>query len=68
MRADHGGQFTSWAFVSRVHDPGLLASMCTVGDALDNAVMESFWAQLRVEFLNGQCWRTRVESATAPLA
>jgi putative transposase len=38
-------EFTSWAFTSRLRDAGLLASMGTVSDALDNAVMESFWAQ-----------------------
>jgi putative transposase len=43
--ADHGTRFTSWAFTSRVRDAGLLASMGNVGDALDNAVTESFGAQ-----------------------
>ena len=35
VHADHGTQFTSWAFTSRLKDSGLLASMGTVGDALD---------------------------------
>jgi putative transposase len=65
VHADHGAQFTSWAFTSRVRDAGLLASMGTVGDALDNAVMESFWARVQVELLNRRRWRTRVELANA---
>ena len=65
VHADHGTQFTSWAFTSRVREAGLLASMGTVGDALDNAVMESFWARVQVELLNRRRWRTRVELANA---
>jgi len=40
--SDHGSQFTSWAFTQRAKDSGLLASMGTIGDAYDNAVIESF--------------------------
>jgi transposase InsO family protein len=65
VHADHRTQFTSWAFTRRVRDAGLLASMGTVGDALDNAVMESFWARVQVELLNRRWWRTRVELANA---
>lgn len=39
--------------------------MGTVGDALDNAVMESSWARVQVELLNRRRWRTRVELANA---
>ena len=39
--------------------------MGTVGDALDNAVAESFWARMQVELLNRRRWRTRVELANA---
>ncbi len=65
LHADHGTQFTSWAFTSRLKDSGLVASMGTVGDALDNAVMEAFWARMQVELLNRSRWRTRVELANA---
>jgi len=65
VHADHGAQFTSWAFTSRLKDSGLVASMGTVGDALDNAVMEAFWARMQVELLNRSRWRTRVELANA---
>jgi putative transposase len=39
--------------------------MGTVGDALDNAVVEAFWARMQVELLNRKKWRTRVELANA---
>ena len=44
IHSDHGSQFTSWAFTQRAKDSGLLPSMGTIGDAYDNAVIESFWA------------------------
>ena len=65
VHADHGTQFTSWAFTTRLKDSGLVASMGTVGDALDNAVAEAFWARMQVELLNRTRWRTRVELANA---
>jgi putative transposase len=41
LHSDHGAQFTSWAFGQRLQAAGLLASMGTVGDCYDNAMMES---------------------------
>jgi len=65
LHSHHGTQFTSWAFTTRAKESGLLASMGTVGDALDNAVVEAFWARMQVELLNRKKWRTRVELANA---
>lgn len=65
LHSDHGTQFTSWAFTRRLRESGLVASMGTVGDALDNAVIEAFWARMQVELLNRTRWRTRVEPANA---
>lgn len=65
LHSDHGAQFTSWAFTTRAKESGLLPSMGTVGDALDNAVVEAFWARMQVELLNRKKWRTRVELANA---
>ena len=65
LHSDHGTQFTSWTFTTRGQDSGLLTSMGTVGDALDNAVAESFWARMQVELLNRRRWHTRVELANA---
>ena len=59
------GQFSSWAFSERVRQAGLVPSMGTVGDAFDNAVIESFWARLQTELLNRKKWKTRIELSTA---
>src|SRR4051794_6483401 len=61
----HGTQYTSWAFGQRLRSAGLLASMGTVGDALDNAVAESFFATLQTELLDRHRWRTRIQLAQA---
>jgi putative transposase len=65
IHSDHGSQFTSWAFSERVRQAGLVPSMGTVGDAFDNALIESFWARLQTELLNRRKWRTRIELSTA---
>lgn len=65
VHADHGVQLTSWAFGDRVRTAGLLPSFGTVGDGLDNAMMESFWSSMQIELLNRHKWKTRVELANA---
>src|SRR5512132_1561271 len=59
------GQYTSWAFTQRARDSGLLPSMGTIGDAYDNAVIESFWARMQTELLDRRRWTTRIELANA---
>src|SRR4029450_9425222 len=59
------GQYTSCAFTPPPRESGLLPSMGTVGDAYDNAVIESFWARMQTELLDRQRWKTRVELANA---
>lgn len=61
-------QFTSWAFTGRARVPGLLASMGSMGDCYDNAVIESFWGRVQTELLNRQRWRPRLELANARLS
>ncbi len=39
--------------------------MGSVGSALDNAMIESFWGRMQVELLNRKRWKTRIELATA---
>ncbi len=39
--------------------------MGTIGDAFDNAVVESFWARMQTELLNTKRWSTRVELSAA---
>jgi transposase InsO family protein len=65
VHADHGTQFTSWVFGEKIRSAGLLPSFGTVGDGLDNAMMESFWSSMQIELLNRRKWKTRVELANA---
>ena len=63
--SDHGTQYTSWAFGQRLRHAGLLGSMGTVGDALDNAVAESFFASRQTELLDRHHWTSRAQLAQA---
>jgi len=63
IHSDHGTQFTSWTFTDRARRSGLVPSMGSVGDAFDNAVIESFWGRMQTELLNRRRWRTRVGPA-----
>lgn len=65
VHADHGVQFTSWAFGDKIRSAGLMPSFGSVGDGLDNAMMESFWSSMQIELLNRKKWKTRVELANA---
>ncbi len=42
-----------------------MPSFGSVGDGLDNAMMESFWSSMQIELLDRQRWNTRVELANA---
>jgi putative transposase len=63
--SDHGCQYTSLAFGRRLQRADLVASMGTIGDALDNAVAESFFATLECELLDRYDWPTRQALRTA---
>ena len=65
VHSDHGVQYTSRVFGQRLRHAGLLGSMGTVGDALDNAVAESFFASLQCELLDCHHWPTRAGLAQA---
>ena len=65
LHSDHGSQYTSWAFGQRLQKAGLLASMGTVGDCYDNAMMESFWGTMQLELLDSKAWQIREELANA---
>jgi putative transposase len=65
VHSDHGTQYCSWVFGQRLRQAGLMGSMGTVGDALDNAVAESFFASLQCELLDRHQWHTRAELARA---
>ena len=63
--ADHGVQFTSWAFTNKIRSSGLMPSIGTIGDCYINAMMESFWSSVQIELLNRKKWRTRLDLANA---
>jgi putative transposase len=63
--SDQGSQYTSFAFTRRLASQGLLASMGTVGDALDNAMCESLIGTMKIEKLNRQAWRSVEEIRAA---
>lgn len=64
--SDHGAQYTSIAFTRQLEESGIIGSMGTVGDALDNAMAESFNATLQIELLDTRrTWRTRAELKSA---
>lgn len=63
--SDHGSNYCSWVFGQRLRRAGLLGSMGTVGDALDNAVAESFFASLQCELLDRHTRPTRAGLARA---
>jgi transposase InsO family protein len=65
IHSDHGVQLTSWAFTERAKRSGLIASMGSIDDCYDNAVIEAFWSRLQVELLNTKRWKTRIELANA---
>ena len=47
--ADHGTQYTSFNFAVAAGNAKVRLSFGSVGDAFDNAAIESFWARLKVE-------------------
>jgi transposase InsO family protein len=56
--SDHGCQYTSLDFGSRLAEAGIAASMGSRGDAYDNAVAESFFASVETELIDRTSWRT----------
>ena len=63
--SDHGSNYCSWVFGQRLRRAGLLGSMGTVGEALDNTVAESFFSSLQCELLDRHTWPTRAGLAQA---
>ncbi|HST54277.1 MAG TPA: IS3 family transposase [Solirubrobacteraceae bacterium] len=56
---DAGSQYTSYDYTQTLTDHGVLASIGTVGDALDNAVAESFVDSFKTELIADRTWATR---------
>ena len=63
--SDRGTQYTSFAFGRRCEEVGIVPSMGSVGDAYDNAMIESFFATLETELLDRVRFKTRREARVA---
>lgn len=63
--SDHGPQYTSWLLGQRLRAAGILGSMGSVGDALDNSVAEAFFSILQRELLDQHRWSTKDQLANA---
>jgi putative transposase len=60
--SDQGAQFASLAFGGKLGQLGIRASMGSVGDCFDHALVESFFATLECELIDRRHWRTREEA------
>jgi transposase InsO family protein len=59
---DRGKQYCSAAYRRQLRRVGLQPSMSRRGDCWDNAVVESFFATLKRELVNGRKYDTRAEA------
>lgn len=66
--SDRGSNYTSLRFSQRLADHGIVASMGSVGDSYDNALMENFFSTLKTELVYRKSWRTREEAENALFA
>jgi putative transposase len=57
--SDAGSQYTSDDYTQTLDDYDVLASIGSVGDALDNALAESFVDSFKTELISDRAWRTR---------
>ncbi len=63
--SDQGSQYVALAFTRRMRAAGIAGSMGSVGDALDNATAESFFATLKRELVHRHRFPTRAAARTA---
>lgn len=61
--ADLEKQLTSGVFRQEIRSAGLMALFGTVRSSLGNAMTESFWSTMQIEFLNPKKWASRIELA-----
>ena len=59
VHSDAGSQYTSYDHVQVLDDHDVLQSIGTVGDALDNAMAESFVDSFKTELIRDRAWPTR---------
>ena len=63
--SDRGSQYASDAYRELLRHHGVVASMSRAGNCYDNARMESFWATMKTELIDGQVYATRAEARSA---
>ena len=61
LHADRGAQFTSRQLDETAHEVGVRMSMGKTGVCWDNAMAESFWATLKVEYFYRHAFATRAQ-------
>jgi putative transposase len=59
--SDAGSQYTSIDYTQTLDDHLVLASIGTVGDAVDNALAESFVDSYKTELISDRVWRSRAQ-------
>jgi putative transposase len=59
--SDAGSQYTSDDYTQALDDADVLASIGSVGDALDNALAESFVDSFKTELISDRVWRTHTQ-------
>jgi transposase InsO family protein len=65
FHGDHGSQYTSDDYRKLCRRFGITQSMGTVGDSYDNAMAESFWANLKRELVDWSHFATHAEARAA---
>ena len=63
--SDRGSQYAAHGYQALLAAHGITGSMSRRGDCWDNAVVESFFATLKRELVDGADWATRDEARTA---
>ncbi len=63
--SDRGSQYASDAYRELLRSHGVVPSMSRAGNCDDHARMESFWATLKIELIDGQVYARRAEARSA---
>ena len=63
--SDRGSQYASDAYRELLRRHGTVASMSRAGNCYDNAKMESFWATMKTELIDGRVYATRADARRA---
>ena len=64
LHSDRGVQYASDAYQQNLRDLEIVCSMSRKGDCWDNAMMESFFGNLKTEGVDGKDYQTREEAKT----